>query len=1153
MIHSRCPRRFSGALSIGLLFVVLLAATSSIASASWVSLGGAEGSPVDVRVLESGPDRIVLDYTIPGFYAEPVTISGQTYYRISLPGEGLLLQEGLAELPHVARSVLISDRAKMEVHLLDEESQDFPLAVVPSKGNLPRTVDPADVPFRFDPAYGSDRFYPEIEARGGAPYILRDYRGMVVDAMPLRARGIDGTLRAARHMQIEVVATGVDEENVIHRAGPPESIVSDFAQVYEDRFVNWAMDRYTPVVERGKMLIITDDAFHANVAPLAEWKKQSGISTRIVDVSTIGNTWTAIKAYIQSTYDTEGVAFVLLVGDNAQVATPHAGGGASDPTYSLVRGGDNYPDLFVGRLSAGTPAEVDIQVLKTIGYEKTPQIGASWYAKGTGIGSDQGPGDDGEYDYQHIDNIRTNLLNYGYTLVDRIYDPGATAAMVTTALNEGRSIVNYCGHGSQNAWSTTGFSSSNVSALHNEWMLPFIWSVACVNGQFENATCFAETWLRANQAGVPTGAVATYMSSINQTWNPPMAAEDEFVDLLTQDQMHTFGGCSYNGSCKMIDQYGSGGVDMFLTWHIFGDPSLLLRTKTPIAMTAQHSGGMIIGQTDYPVVVPGVANALCALYADGVLYGAAYTDGGGMATVHIDNPPGEAMTLTLTVCAYNHIPVIEPVEVLPPSGPFVVFAGSSVDDQEGGNGDLDCDAGEIVDLFVTLENIGTSPATNVTAVLSAGDDPYVEIQIDTLPFGDINPGGEAISQGGYRIRFTGDAPDGYSIPFTLAVHCDQGDWDRSFSCPVAAAVLAYQSHLVDDTIPGGNSSGWIDAGELVNVALRLGNTGHSTATNVVATLMPMNPLVQIVDGTGEAAILEAGGEAVLTPFQIRILPECPQPTILTLRATVEADYGYTTGLQFTISVGGFADDFEAPHGWTIGAPGDNATSGIWVQADPVGTTYNGQIAQPEDDHTLTPGTVCFVTGNGSVGGAAGEADVDGGKTTLLSPVFDLSHVESATVQYWLYFTNHLGNNPSQDYWDVEATSNGVDWVPLEHTLTHTNGWEQRTFVLEQFVGLTSQVQLRFVASDTGAGSLVEALVDDFVLIATTPVMDAPAAEASLSYAIRNVSPNPAPGSTEIRFEVPVEGRVSLRVYDVQGRLVRGLHDGQVAAGVHQLQ
>ena len=46
------------------------------------------------------------------------------------------------------------------------------------------------------------------------------------------------------------------------------------------------------------------------------------------------------KAYIQDFYDTTDLEFVLLVGDAAQVATPTASGGASDPSYAKVAGAD---------------------------------------------------------------------------------------------------------------------------------------------------------------------------------------------------------------------------------------------------------------------------------------------------------------------------------------------------------------------------------------------------------------------------------------------------------------------------------------------------------------------------------------------------------------------------------------------------------------------------------------------------------------------------------------------------------------------------------------------------------------------------------------------------------------------------------------------
>ena len=82
--------------------------------------------------------------------------------------------------------------------------------------------------------------------------------------------------------------------------------------------------------------------------------------------------------------------------------------------------------------------------------------------------------------------------------------------------------------------------------------------------------------------------------------------------------------------------------------------------------------------------------------------------------------------------------------------------------------------------------------------------------------------------------------------------------------------------------------------------------------------------------------------------------------------------------------------------------GDAATSGAWNRMDPQATVYNDVVIQPEDDHTVALGVACFVT-DGNSGSAAGDYDVDGGCTTLLSPIFDLSTADMAFVTYWRWY------------------------------------------------------------------------------------------------------------------------------------------------------
>jgi len=804
----------------------------------------------------------------------------------------------------------------------------------------------------------------------------------------------------------------------------------------------------------------------------------------------------------------------------------------------------------VGRFSAENTSQVSTQVERVIHYERDVTAGETWMQSGMGVASNQGPGDDGEYDDEHQDVIRQKLLNYGYLAVDQIYDPYGTATQVATGLNAGRGIVNYTGHGSTTSWGSSGFSNSHVNALVNDNMLPFICSVACNNGTFTSTTCYGEAWLRASNGGTPTGAIATYMSYISQSWDPPMCGQDEVVDLLVDDEKRTIGGLFFNGSCQMMDEYGSSGVNEFENWTIFGDPSLAVRTKQPSVMTVNHAGALFIGMGEYSVSVPGFAGARCALYADGVLYGAALADMAGNATIPLAEPPAEPMNLILTVTAYNAVTFQGAVEVLPPTGPYLVYEGATVLDA-GGDADGMLDEGEVVDLNVDLENVGVDPTTGVTAVLST-DNPYVTILVDTAAYPSIPAGGIATSLTPYEIDVSGGIPDGEMVIFDLAVSSDQDGWDAVFSLEAQAPLLAASGCQVLDPYPGGNNDGNANAGETFQLRLRVANDGHSDAEDLAAVLSCGDPQVTVLDPVGDCVMVEAGGDAMVNMFELELSVLVQEPGNISLDLSLVGANGFASDLDFDLSVGGWYDDFEADRGWTAGAAGDDAGTGLWARLDPIGTTYSGSQCQMEDDHTAAPGTHCFVTGNGSVGGTAGENDVDGGTTTLLSPVFDLAGATGATVSYWRWYSNDLGNN-TDDSWVVEITDDGVNWVDLENTTASANYWQQFTFDLTDYIALTDQVQIRFQASDLGSGSLVEACVDDFLLAPVRPMQtaaDEDLVPAGLALAVN--FPNPFNPKTTIRFALPSEGLVELAVYDLSGRRVKTLVQEKMAAGHHEL-
>jgi len=175
-------------------------------------------------------------------------------------------------------------------------------------------------------------------------------------------------------------------------------------------------------------------------------------------------------------------------------------------------------------------------------------------------------------------------------------------------------------------------------------------------------------------------------------------------------------------------------------------------------------------------------------------------------------------------------------------------------------------------------------------------------------------------------------------------------------------------------------------------------------------------------------------------------------------------------------------DMETTAGWTVGAPDDDATTGVWNRMNPQGTA-----AQPEDDHT--PGGVnCWVT-DGNAGSGVGSFDVDGGKTTLYSAVYDLSAADDPTASYWRWYSNTAGASPNADVFVVDISVDGVNWVNVETVGPAgpevSGGWIRHEFRVWDFVAPGSSVQLRFVAADEGDGSIIEAAVDDLLISEAT--------------------------------------------------------------------
>jgi hypothetical protein len=169
----------------------------------------------------------------------------------------------------------------------------------------------------------------------------------------------------------------------------------------------------------------------------------------------------------------------------------------------------------------------------------------------------------------------------GY-ICDKLYTHSynATTQQVYDAINDGRSLVIYSGHGGPSGWGDgPPFYQSDVRALTNEDMYPFVCSHACSTNTFDESECFGETWLReADKA-----AVAFWGASASTYWNEDDILERGMFQAWWEDGLEWIGGMTDTGLLYLYENYSGGGNTKyyFEAYNVNGDPSVKIWSDSP--------------------------------------------------------------------------------------------------------------------------------------------------------------------------------------------------------------------------------------------------------------------------------------------------------------------------------------------------------------------------------------------------------------------------------------------------------------------------------------------------------------------------------------------------------------------------------------------
>jgi len=362
--------------------------------------------------------------------------NGVTYSQIEFEGKVVTKEKGYAELPFIHASVQLSDDRNVSLEITSTDYVDYRLdyPLLPSRGTIYRNQDPSQIPYEIASESIMDDFYPGDIAEATEPFILRDIRGTNVYVYPFQYNAQQNILRVYTDVTVKL------SENYTPVINPFPSqtrkILREMDSMYRTIFINYDVSRFDHEIgDFGSILVIRTARDADVIVPYIQWKREKGYTVYEEEVATGTNVASLVSTQYNANND---ILYVQLVGDWADIQGPTSGGAPTDPNLGCVVGGDAYPDLIVGRFSANNTTHVTTQVNKTIIYERNPEVGATWYEAATGIASSQGPGDDGENDNVHIQNIYDNKLDpFTYESHTPIYDPSANATMVANALKYG--------------------------------------------------------------------------------------------------------------------------------------------------------------------------------------------------------------------------------------------------------------------------------------------------------------------------------------------------------------------------------------------------------------------------------------------------------------------------------------------------------------------------------------------------------------------------------------------------------------------------------------------------------------------------------------------------------------------------------------------
>jgi hypothetical protein len=685
-------------------------------------------------------------------------------------------------------------------------------------------------------------------------------------------------------------------------------------EVVDDVGPEGFLPRYTPSLDGSPVdyVIVTSEQFAPILQEIADWKTAKGVPTVVRTISWIDanypggcDTAERIRFFLKDAYTSWGTTYALLGGDTPIIPTRHASTGYYNMNYiptdlyysdldgnwnadgdhrfgeayvSIASPGDSidlYPDLFIGRAPITTVVDAETFVDKTLAYERIADSGFTrrfLFLAEVLFPYDWIPGQiistDGAAMVEPVLALIPPDIHYSRLYQNHWDYPGSiplTREATIDSLNEGYGFFAHVGHGNKDVMRCSQgnyVTMADVSALLSGVdKTGFGWMLNCSSTAIES-DCIAERFI-TNPIG---GASSIFGPTV---YCFPTTADAYFYEWF--DFLFVYGTSASQGvvsaSCKIPFIPGSfyDNTDRVtqLSFVFLGDPEARLWTSRATTMIVSHSPPTVtLGPTDLLVTVSdpaAVEGALVCVVKDGEVYATGTTDASGEAVLSFT--PKTTGTMTITTTARDHYPVEDTFGVASTASPHVTLRDHGIDDDSigwsDGNGNGRAEAGEAIEMDITVGNGGLSAATGVTATLVNGD-PYITVIDGTHALGDIPALQEVAFQDAFFVAISDDCPNEHEVYLNLEfTDGSRTTWYDGFLLRVFRPNLVQAHNDVDDGVGGNGIPG---VGETIILTIEVLNDGNGTADAVSGILRYPGAAITLTDSLETWGDIEPGDQ-----------------------------------------------------------------------------------------------------------------------------------------------------------------------------------------------------------------------------------------------------------------------------------------------------